>query len=101
MFVAILAFSNGFLMLYRDITKLNGDDKKDNAIKSQEYSFLYTYKLVIGDNKMDDYEDAKFAYVLFYMCTLFNSIIMMNLLISIISDTYANIQAQAEQATFA
>ena len=38
--------------------------------------------------------------VLFLMCTVFNMIIMLNLLIAIISDSYARVKAISSQATY-
>ena len=42
---------------------------------------------------MDDFKDELLAWTLFLMCTLFNLIVMLNLLIAIISDTYERVNA--------
>lgn len=64
---------------------------------------MYVYRMTLGDftpSKFGKY-NALLSWVLFVMCTMFNLIIMLNLLISIISESYAkiseNIEAAAQQ----
>ena len=40
------------------------------------------------------------AWILFVMCTIFGSIVMLNLLIAIISDTFSRVTENADQAAY-
>ena len=41
-----------------------------------------------------------YVWILFILCTLFNMIIMLNLLIAIISESFANVNSVAQQASY-
>lgn len=56
---------------------------------------------------LGDFDTSKFGEVaqplvmiLFILCTIFNMIVMLNLLIAIISDSYARVTANSELATY-
>jgi WD40 repeat protein len=87
-FYAIVGLS---LMLY---TMKNFEDK---SAEGQEYGkFLaYTYMNGIGDYGTFDFDVGKFeltSFMIFSLTSIVNTIIMMNLLISIIGDTYDRVQ---------
>ena len=42
----------------------------------------------MGELSMDGFEEENIAWILFFLCAIFNLIVMLNLLIAIISDTY-------------
>jgi hypothetical protein len=84
-------------------------------------SFAYVYRMILGDFSVDatvlqggpviqeSYSDPNtglgvivpyFTMGLFYMCTVLNLIIMLNLLIAIISKSFSIINQQKEQANF-
>ena len=46
---------------------------------------------------MDDFKDELTCWILFLLCTIFNLIVMLNLLIAIISDTYERVNSTKEQ----
>jgi hypothetical protein len=58
----------------------------------------------LGDFSVSDFSDAEvgstLAIWLFVMCTLLNMIIMLNLLIAIISETFAKVNSNVRQAVF-
>jgi hypothetical protein len=58
--------------------------------------------MVLGDFDTNAFGEISVGYVwvLFILCTVFNMIIMMNLLIAIISESFANVTAFAEQASY-
>lgn len=58
----------------------------------------YAYRMVLGDFSVDDFETSATFYlsILFILSTMLNSVIMMNLLIAIISESFANINSVAE-----
>ena len=62
----------------------------------------YAYRMVLGDFSVDDYDTLATFYlsVLFIFSTVLNSIIMMNLLIAIISESFTNINSVAKQANY-
>ena len=58
----------------------------------------YAYRGVLGDFNVDDFNTMAPFYlsVLFIFSTVLNSIIMMNLLIAIISESFSNINSVAD-----
>jgi hypothetical protein len=61
-------------------------------------SFLYTYRMILGDFSTDDFGEIASILVLtlFLFCTVLNMIIMLNLLIAIISESFAKINEVSE-----
>lgn len=57
-------------------------------------ALLFSYKMSLGDfdSGVLGTVDYWLAVVLFYAATLFLCVIMLNLLIAVISETYANVQ---------
>jgi hypothetical protein len=53
----------------------------------------FTYRMVLGDFNTNEFGEIATGYVwiLFILCTVFNMIIMMNLLIAIISESFAQV----------
>lgn len=60
-------------------------------------SILYIYRMVLGDFSVDEFGTVAtpLVYILFLLCTIFNMIVMLNLLIAIISDSYARVTGMA------
>ena len=58
--------------------------------------------MVLGDFDTNAFGEIAVSYVwiLFILCTVLNSIIMMNLLIAIISDSFALVTSSSEQASY-
>lgn len=67
-------------------------------------SILYTYRIILGDFSLEDFQNTETASIvaiwLFILCTVFNMIIMLNLLIAIISETFAKVNGSVRQAVF-
>mmetsp|Transcript_5253 Transcript_5253/g.3978 ORF Transcript_5253/g.3978 Transcript_5253/m.3978 type:complete len:167 (+) Transcript_5253:1350-1850(+) len=65
-------------------------------------SVFYVYRMVLGDFALDDVGQVAqvYVYILFIMCTVFNMIIMLNLLIAIISESFALINSVSEQTSY-
>jgi len=59
--------------------------------------------LILGGFDLADYEGS-IAFImvttLFILCTIFNMIVMLNLLIAIISESFANVNNNADNAKF-
>jgi hypothetical protein len=51
---------------------------------------------------VDEFGDVgtPLVYALFIMCTLFNTIVMLNLLIAIISETFSTVKENASNAAY-
>ncbi len=89
----IIGFGNSFLVLALG-------NKTDETIFIDSYinSILYSYRMVLGDFDTEAFGETAvpLAWVLFLLFTIFNMIVMLNLLIAIISDSYARVAASAE-----
>lgn len=84
-------------------------------------SFAYVYRMILGDFSteetvleggpiiQDNYSSPNnglgklapyFTWAIFYLCTVLNVIIMLNLLIAIISESFQRINQQKQQASY-
>ena|ERR1700761_3389593 len=63
---------------------------------------VYTYRLILGDWDLDNIGDVAvpLVMILFLLCTLFNMIVMLNLLIAIISESFARVNENAISAGY-
>jgi hypothetical protein len=62
---------------------------------------IYIYNMCLGAFENEYGESAPtFAWILFLLCTLFNMIVMFNLLVAIISETFAKVNENAVQAGY-
>lgn len=87
--MSILAFANAFYIL-----SLNNEPEKQ-FVSSFYDSIKWTYLIVLGEFDTEgiiDINDSGIVQILFGFATLFLLIVLLNLLISIISDTYAEIE---------
>lgn len=66
------------------------------------HALFYTYLIGLGEFGLDNFGQVgiAFCYFLFILNTLFTTIIMLNLFIAIISDSFASINQQGVQASF-
>lgn len=58
--------------------------------------------MILGDFDTTSFGDVAvpLAYIFWFICTIFDMIVMLNLLIAIISDTYARVASNSEQAAY-
>jgi len=64
---------------------------------------IYVYTLILGGFDTADYEGSivyPLVMTLFILCTVFNMIVMLNLLIAIISESFANVNSNARNAMY-
>jgi len=96
LFVSQIAFGNAIYM----ISMANSPDKQ--FIGSWVESFLFSYLIALGDWDTSQFgEKALVAvWVLFFLNTLFSTVVMLNLLISIIGDTYGKVKENSESAAY-
>lgn len=95
--LTFVAFGDSF----RQISSSNaeGDDFIGGTIFT---AITYIYRMVLGDFDTNAFGSVAVGYVwvLFFLCTIFNMIIMLNLLIAIISESFAEVNSVAQQASF-
>ena len=91
--IAVLAFGDAFYSLS------NSRPKEERFTTGYVHALITTYLIGLGEFELSDYGENNLARVLFTLCTIFNCVVMLNLLIAIISDTYAQVMAtENEQA---
>eukprot|EP00347_Sterkiella_histriomuscorum_P017370 403349643 len=91
----------------RSISTSNEDvpDESGNTsqfVGSYVESVTFTYRMVLGDFDTSNFGQVALPYVwiLFILCTVFNMIIMLNLLVAIISESFARINEVSTQASY-
>ena len=87
--VTICGFGDAFLTISM------GNRLEDKFVDGFMDSFSYTYEMMLGNFDTNNFGsvDVYTVWFLFYMFSYLDMIIMLNLLIAIISDSYANVQA--------
>jgi uncharacterized membrane protein len=95
-FVTILMFSDSLL------TISNGNQPEDRFVTDYFNSIIFTYRIILGDFDVTKFGSVgvPLVYGLFIICTVFNTIIMLNLLIAIISETFAAVKENSENASY-
>lgn len=96
MFFTIIAFSDSLLTISK------GNEPHNQFVTDLPDSLIYTYRIVLGDFDVSQFGSVavQLVYGLFILCTLFNSIVMLNLLIAIISETFAKVKQNAVNASY-
>ena len=93
LFITIAAFGDSFVRISK--ANVYSDDADINKQFTTGFvdSVIYTYRMILGDFDTSNFGDVAtgVVYLLFILCTLFNMIVMLNLLIAIISDSYARV----------
>ena len=94
LFVGIIGFGVSFYALSN-----NNDNVDDRFINGIFDSFLYSYKLVLGEFDLDKFEKSTnkiLLWVLFIICSLFTMIILLNMLIAIMGDSFNRVNEESE-----
>jgi len=94
LFIVIFAFGDAmFVVSYYNSYKFTSNITD---------SFTYTYRMILGDWSTDDFDGTGWymTYIFFMLCTFFNMIIMLNLLISIVSEAFNKVNSNAENAAY-
>jgi hypothetical protein len=93
--ITVIGFADAFSSLSTSITV--GEDPKEPYIEDISSALQFSYLLTLGEFNFDDFDG--FTWVIFVFATMFNFIVMLNLLIAIISSTYERVIGdQIEQA---
>lgn len=94
--MSILAFSGTFFILAQN-------NKGDQVfVDSYIGSILQMFELMLGNFDSDKFGETGYfvVYLMFALASLFLIVIMLNLLIAIISDTFAEVQNQAQRKMY-
>jgi len=98
--VVVLAFSDTFYTLSNYYANGDGDFEEGTAepfVGSYSEAFMLAYRFALGDFEGFEPNSSYVAYILFLISTLFALIVMLNLLIAIISDSYARVVEVQDQ----
>ena len=71
----------------------------EREVDTIQSAFLNSYLIALGMYEFNGYEDP-YSYFLFLVATILNLIVMLNLLIAIISDTYTRVASTADESSF-
>lgn len=90
---------NCFAMVFRVLSM--AEDGKEQFLKSYTSSIIYSYLLTLGEFGFDDvkYDDMKMKYMywfVFILASMFSMIILLNMLIAIMSESFAKVQENAQ-----
>mmetsp|Transcript_20660 Transcript_20660/g.19667 ORF Transcript_20660/g.19667 Transcript_20660/m.19667 type:complete len:226 (+) Transcript_20660:874-1551(+) len=114
--IAIIAFGHTFYIYFKNHnvvseTLIINDDGTETIVRTQDsisefdnflYALLYSYLLSIGEFGTDNFpifgETA--AWFFFILSSLFVLIVMLNLLISIVSETFARVNGDKERIMY-
>jgi hypothetical protein len=86
--VTIAAFGDAFLKI--SMSNMNEDKQFTTNFVD---SLIFTYRMILGDFDTTEFgeEATGLCVALWLLCTIFNMIVMLNLLIAIISESFAKI----------
>mmetsp|Transcript_35538 Transcript_35538/g.34561 ORF Transcript_35538/g.34561 Transcript_35538/m.34561 type:complete len:291 (+) Transcript_35538:1040-1912(+) len=96
--IGLVSFSQSFYIISN-----NNADPDLRFIDSFGNSLLYTYELSLGNWDSSNFtssRDAMLGVFLFLLSTMFLMIIMLNLLIAVISDVYAEVEERSENELY-
>lgn len=96
LFIAIVAFANTFFILGRNSSEEDGNFAGDNIWQA----FVFSYKMGLGSFDTDGFgtDDEALIWVLWFINTLIILIILLNLVIAIMGDTFDRVQ-ETQEAT--
>ena len=97
MLIGVAAFTESFLIISDSITMDASKPGEVGFAGTPLNAIFYVYRMAVGDFDFGDFEGEQltmhYLWFLFFICTMFNMIIMLNLLIAIISESFAAVNA--------
>eukprot|EP00344_Euplotes_crassus_P002509 CAMPEP_0196995916 /NCGR_PEP_ID=MMETSP1380-20130617/1922_1 /TAXON_ID=5936 /ORGANISM="Euplotes crassus, Strain CT5" /LENGTH=281 /DNA_ID=CAMNT_0042411725 /DNA_START=101 /DNA_END=942 /DNA_ORIENTATION=- len=93
--IATIAFGNSFYILGR-----NSPDGENLAGSNVFDAFIFSYKMGLGDFLTDDFgtRDEEFLWIFFLLDTIIILIVLLNLVIAIMGDTFDKVQETQEKS---
>ena len=94
--IATLAFGNAFYILGRNSDEENGNLAGENFVDA----FIFSYRMGLGDFQTDGFatRDEEILWIFFVLNSLIILIILLNLVIAIMGDTFDRVQETQENA---
>ena len=95
--MTLFAFANSFYVL-----SLSNPVKEERFIKSYTDGLTFTFRLLLGDFDTEKFGDGHsfWIWILFIGASIFLIVVLLNLLISIISESYSKIQENAKNSMY-
>lgn len=98
----VVGFGNAFLVI--SLGNEPSDKPDENPIFIDNYinSILFSYRMLLGDFDTGAFGEVAvpLVWIFFLIFTVFNMIVMLNLLIAVISDAYAAVAEVSTQAMY-
>ncbi|TNV87014.1 hypothetical protein FGO68_gene4579 [Halteria grandinella] len=97
LFIVQVGFGEAFLRLSER------SDGEGIFLRNFADAFVFAFRMGLGDNNTDSFEEISqpiTAWILFILCSLFTGIVMLNILISVIGQSFERINSQSEFATY-
>jgi Ion transport protein len=95
--IIYLGFGEAFL-------RLSERSSEESAwLADYGHALIYSFRLSIGDTDTETYDDSVqkgTVWVLFVLCILYTNVVMLNLLIAIISESFGKINSNASFANY-
>eukprot|EP00347_Sterkiella_histriomuscorum_P016371 403353446 len=94
--IVYLGFGEAFL-------RLSEARDESEFIQNYAYAIVYSFRLSIGDTDTDKFDDNLqpiTVWIMFVLCAVYTNIVMLNLLIAIISESFEKINNNALQASY-
>jgi hypothetical protein len=95
--IVYMGFGEAFLRLSQN------SDATSSFVSDYADSFVYAFRLSIGDTQTDNFNTSTqnvTAWLLFVACALATNIIMLNLLIALISESFQKINSNSMSANY-
>lgn len=107
--ISVLAFSDAFLSIDQGLQLLNLIPERDVPVHASYYEKYFqgyivaiqkSYLTSLGefDDSLEHYDE--WDWLVFFICTIFNIVLLLNLLIAIISETFANIKESKDETSY-
>ncbi|CDW75557.1 wd-40 repeat protein [Stylonychia lemnae] len=97
LFIVYFGFGEAFLRLSEK------SDPEMQFIQNYAYCWVYAFRLSIGDNATDTFDDTiqpVTLWIIWVIAGILTNIVMLNLLISIISESFAKINEKSKEANY-
>ena len=94
--IATFAFANSFYILGRNSPSENGNLAGNTVFDA----FIFSYKMGLGDFDTDGFDtvDEEVLWIIFFINTLIILIVLLNLVIAIMGDTFDRVQETQEKS---
>jgi len=93
--LGIMGFGATFMILSNN----NDKDSETQFISSIGGAFIYSYLLSLGEFNLDSFdksEDVWLIWLLFVICSMFTTIVLLNMLVAIMGESFSRVNEQSE-----